>query len=78
MNNPNRTSTAQVMVHFLGLPQLGCLFVMFGFFTEFGTRLGLILGQFDGQFWLDCVDCFVGISMPQLVLKTKLSLFEFE
>ena len=44
----------------------------------FRTGLGPISEQLDGRFWLDCVECFVGISIPQLVLRTKLSLLEFE
>ena len=67
------------MVHFPGLLQLR---LFNGLCPDFRTVRGLVSKLsselFCGLLWLVCVECFVGISMPQLVLGIKLSLLEFE
>ena len=67
------------MVHFLGLLQLR---LFNGLCPDFGTFRGLVfLTEFRTIMWsvmACCVECFVGISMSQLVLRMRLSLFEFK
>ena len=49
MNHPNRTSIAQVMVHFLGLLQLR---LFNGLCPDFGTVMGLVfLTEFRTILW---------------------------
>ena len=78
MNHPNWTSITQVMVHVLGPLQLT---LFNGLCPNFGTVMGLVfLTEFKTIMWsvMDCcVECFVGISMPQLILRMRLSLLEF-
>ena len=67
------------MVHFSGLLQLR---LFNGLCLDVGTIMVLVfLTEFRTIMWyvMDCcVECFVGISMPQLVLRMRLSLLEFE
>ena len=67
------------MVHFLRLLQLR---LFNGLCPDFGTvREPIFLTEFENILWSIisfCVECFVGISMPQLVLRIKFSLLEFE
>ena len=67
------------MVHFLGLLQLR---LFNGLCPNFETfRVLVFLTEFRTIMWsvmACCVECFVGISMPQLVLRMRLSLFEFK
>ena len=67
------------MIHFLGLLQLG---LFNGLCPDFGTVRGLVfLTELRTILWIIiyyCVECFVGISMPQLVLRMRLSLLESE
>ena len=67
------------MVYFLGLLQLR---LFNGLRPNFGTIRGLVfLTKFRTILWFVmacCVECFVGISMPQLVLRMRLSLLKFE
>ena len=79
LNNPNWTSITQVMVHF---PRLLQLRLLNGLCLDFGTIRGLVfLIEFKTILWsvmACCVECFMGISMAQLVLGMRLSLLEFE
>ena len=67
------------MVHFPGLLQLR---LFNGLCPDFGTVRGLVfVTEFRNILWFVvacCVECFVGISMPQLVLRMRLLLLEFE
>ena len=67
------------MVHILRLVQLRLFNVLC---PDFGTVRGLVfLTEFRTillSIMACCVECFVGISMPQLVLRMRLSLLEFE
>ena len=67
------------MVRFPGLLQLR---LFNGLCPDFGTVRELVfLTKFRTILWFvmaSCVECFFGISMPQLVLKMRLSLLEFE
>ena len=67
------------MVRFSGLLQLR---LFNGLCPNFGTVKGLVfLIEFRTILWsvmACCVECFVGIFMPQLVLGMRLSLLEFE
>ena len=67
------------MVRFSRLLQLR---LFNGLCPDFGTVRGLVfLIEFRIILWsvmACCVECFVGISMPQLVLGMRLSLLEFE
>ena len=78
MNHPNLTSITQVMVHFSGLLQLR---LFDGLCPDFGTVRGLVfLTGFKTILWsvmACCVEFFLGISMPQLILRMRLSLLEF-
>ena len=67
------------MVHFSGPLQLR---LFNGLCPDFGTVRELVfLTEFRTILWsvmACCVECFVAISMPQLALKMRLSLLEFE
>ena len=67
------------MVHFVRLLQLR---LFNDLCSDFGTIRGLVfLTEFRTILWCVmacCVECFVGIFMPQLVLRMKLSFLEFE
>ena len=67
------------MVHF---PRLVQLRLFNGLCPDFGTVRGLVfVTEFRNILWsvvACCVECFVGISMPQLVLRMRLLLLEFE
>ena len=67
------------MVHFPGLLQLR---LFNGLCPDFGTVRGLVfLTKFRTILWsimACCVEFLVGISMPQLILRMRLSVLEFE
>ena len=67
------------MVHFSRLIQLR---LFNGLCPDFKTVMGLVfLTEFRTILWFVmacCVKCYVGISMPQLVLRMRLSLLKFE
>ena len=66
------------MVQFPGLLQLR---LFNGLCPDFGTVRGLVKTKFRSILWYVmacCMEYFVGISMPQLVLRLRLSLLEFE
>ena len=79
LNHPNRIVISQFMVRFLRFLQL---MLFNGLCPDFRTVRGLVfLTEFITILWsvmTCCVECFVGISMPQLVLRMRLSLLEFE
>ena len=79
LNHLNWTCTTQVMVHFSRLLHLRLLN---GLCPDFGTVRGLVFStEFRTIMWsiiACCLECFVGISMPQMVLRIKLSLLKFE
>ena len=79
LNHQNRTSITQVMVHF---PELLHLRLFNGLCPDFRTVKGLVfLTEFITILWsvmACCVECFLGIYMPQLVLSKRFPLLEFE